>query len=802
MFNDLFSDSGLRFNMIYQKIKIVFTKFKKPIIIVISSIIILVVVAIVFVSPITKYLIEKNDVKYTGRQIKMDWVYVNPFTGYVHISNLKIYEFKSDSVFISMKSLSGNISIMHLFSKALKISNLTFDQPQVIIIQSKSKFNFDDFAITFSSKGKPGPNAKPLHFYFQNIKIKDGHFYYRDIETPINYSIKNVNIESKDGWKWDDNVISANVSFLSGNGTGGMKGSYSMNLKTLNYILNVDVNKFDLRVFEQYLKAYANYGTFRANLDANLKTFGCFKDAENINIHGHLAINDFHFGKTRSEDYLSFNKLVFNVTDVNPMKHRYVFDSMALIHPYYKYENYDYLDNIETMFGKNGDKISAAWVDTDRFNLIRKIAHYIKILAANFFQSDYKINKFAIYKGDVIYNDFSLNEKFSLEFNSLYVLADSVNNDLKHVNFTLKSGVKPYGNISVNLSINPKDSSDFDMQYHIQKLPATLFNPYMIKYTSFPLDRGIIELNGAWKVRNGIISSNNHLLLVDPRMNARVKNKNFSWLPMRLVMFFTRENGNVIDYEIPITGNLKNPKFHLKDVLFHILGNIFVKPATTPYRMEVKSMENEIEKTLTLKWKMRQSSLLPDQERFLKKITNFMNNSPEASISVYPMIYAEKEKEYILFFEAKKKYFLLSQGIKNKVLSKDDSLKIDKMSIKDSMFIKYLNKRASKALMFTVQDKCYNFVGLSYINAKFKKLNQERKDSFLSGFKDKEVENRVKIYKSENTIPFNGFSFYRIEYKGDYPKALTRAYKKMNALNNKDPRKEFKVERQKNKNAL
>jgi hypothetical protein len=387
-----------------------------------------------------------------------------------------------------------------------------------------------------------------------------------------------------------------------------------------------------------------------------------------------------------------------------------------------------------------------------------------------------------------------------LEANSLHIIADSVDNNHKRVKFSLKSGIKPYGNISVNLSINPKDSSDFDMQYHVQRLPATLFNPYMIKYTSFPLDRGTIDLNGSWSVRNGIIRSNNHLLLVDPRVNMRLKNKNFSWLPMRLVMFFTRENGNVIDYEIPITGNLKSPKFHLKDVLFHILGNIFVKPVTTPYRIEVKSIENEIEKTLTLKWQMRQNSLLPDQERFIKKITNFMKNNPEASIAVFPMLYSEKEKEYILFFEAKKKYFLISKGIKNQVLSKDDSLKIDKLSIKDSVFVKYLNKKASKALMFTVQDKCYNFVGLSHINAKLKKLNQERKEAFLSGFKD--VENRVKIYKEVNTIPFNGFSFYRIEYKGDYPKALIRAYKKMNTLNNNDPRKEFKEERQRNKSVL
>ena len=67
-------------------------------------------------------------------------------------------------------------------------------------------------------------------------------------------------------------------------------------------------------------------------------------------------------------------------------------------------------------------------------------------------------------------------------------------------------------------------------------------------------------------------------------------------------MAFIRERGNVIDYEIPITGNLKDPDFHLSDVIFDLLGNIFIKPPTTPYIFQVKNIETEIEKSLTLKW--------------------------------------------------------------------------------------------------------------------------------------------------------------------------------------------------------
>jgi hypothetical protein len=420
----------------------------------------------------------------------------------------------------------------------------------------------------------------------------------------------------------------------------------------------------------------------------------------------------------------------------------------------------------------------------------------------NFFQSDYKINKLAINKGCLKFSDYSLTEKFSIEVNPLYIVADSVNKDRKRVEASFKSGIQPYGHIAVSLSINPKDSGDFDIQYHLQKLPASVFNPYLITYTSFPLDRGTLELNGKWNVKNGIINSDNHLLVIDPRVSKRLRNKDTKWIPMPLVMFFIRERGNIIDYEIPITGNLKSPRFHLHDVIFDILGNIFIKPATIPYRLEVKNVENEIEKSLTLNWKMRQSSLLPNQEIFVNKMVDFLIKYKEASITVYPMQYAEKEKEYIRFFEAKKKYFLLSKNINNHVLSEEDSLKIDKMSVKDSSFVHYLNKHVRDTMLFTIQEKCNKYVDSTIINAKFKQLNKERTDAFMMLFRKKSVEDRVKIYAGENNIPYNGFSFYKIVYRGEFPESLIKAYHQMTELNDVAPRKRFEKEREKIKSAV
>src|ERR1700733_7429145 len=82
------------------------------------------ILVILFISPIAKYVIEKYSVKWTGRQIKMDWAYVNPFTGYAHLSNLKIYEANSDSIFISSEGFSIGMNLRKLLSKEYEITSI------------------------------------------------------------------------------------------------------------------------------------------------------------------------------------------------------------------------------------------------------------------------------------------------------------------------------------------------------------------------------------------------------------------------------------------------------------------------------------------------------------------------------------------------------------------------------------------------------------------------------------------------------------------------------------------------------
>ena len=178
-------------------------------------------------------------------------------------------------------------------------------------------------------------------------------------------------------------------------------------------------------------------------------------------------------------------------------------------------------------------------------------------------------------------------------------------------------------------------------------------------------------------------------------------------------------------------------------------------------------------------------------------MADFLKKNPEATIKVIPQNFEEKEKEYILFYEAKKKYFLTTGANSRHSYNETDSVQVEKMSIKDVKFIAYLNKMVPDSMLFTLQDKCMKLVGASFVDAKFNILKEERYNEFLFYFRENGTEKRLIIASGENVIPYNGFSFYKLQYTGVFPHYLLKAYQKMNELNNEAPRVKFKRNRQK-----
>jgi hypothetical protein len=724
-------------------------------------------------SPLARSLIEKHDVAYTGREISIGRALVNPLAGTLCLKNLVVYELGNDSIFMSGRKFRVNLSLVKLISGVYELSSLKLNDPVINIIREDTVFNFNDIIIKFSVETE----EEILKLNIRNIEIKNGIVYYREDDIPGNLTLSEVYFKSK-GVFWNVDSITGSLSLVPEKGF--VSGNFMFGKEGLDYHVDISISEFALGLFEPYVDKMAGEANLTGIVNLDLIASGNLNQLMKGKARGSFELNDFHIGPGEGMDYISINRLLFQFREINLTDHRFVLDSVLLDKPSILYQLYDTLDNYRRMFyslqardltasGEEGE-------DTDKF--LKSIG-----------EADYYIHSFSVNDATIEFEDYSISEKFSIAADNFNIKADTIDKQNRRVVAVLEGDIRPYGRFDARLSMDPENEENFDFKYEIRNVAASTFNPYLLTYSSHILDHGTIEMHGKWSVRASDINGQNHFIVINPQNTKKIREKDKGWIPVPLILAFVRERGSVIDYDIPVEGNLDDPEFVFCDVITDILRNIVVKPPTTPYRLEVRNAENKIEKTLNVRWKMGQSSIDDEQGRFMKNVARFLKNNPEARIVVQPVFYEEKEKETILIFEARKRYFLQSSDKQANTLTRPDSIKVEKIPVRDTEFMQFLNNSVKGHELLTIQEKCYRLLGREPVNQKYAILVEERKKAFMEYFED--LEDRVEILDIINTQPYNWLSYYDINYKGDIPESLSEAFNKLYEFNTQPPRDEY-----------
>ena len=57
---------------------------------------------------------------------------------------------------------------------------------------------------------------------------------------------------------------------------------------------------------------------------------------------------------------------------------------------------------------------------------------------------------------------------------------------------------------------------------------------------------------------------------------------------MKLGMYLLTDKDNNISIDLPISGNLNDPKFSYRKALLKVLGNLLAKVVTSPFRLDFR----------------------------------------------------------------------------------------------------------------------------------------------------------------------------------------------------------------------
>jgi len=675
--------------------------------VILSSILLgLVLMIIIFISPVSKFLIEKYSEAYTGRKIGMQELSINIFNGSITTKGLIVYEAKSKRPFFKADAIHLNIAVYKLWVGKYDITSVELSNPYLQVIQKGDKFNYDDlmnrfFADDTTKKVK----TKPVKYWASNIQINNATILYTNTKPLTNIKLIKGVVQIP-LIAWDDPIYKIQTAFDLSTG-GSSKALLHLNTNTFDYKAKIDVNQLNIDFLYPYLKDYMKVKSLKGLINTNLWLSGNANQPTAIALSGSIKANDFAIVDATNELLTAIDETNVLIDTINTAKNRYNFRSISMDHPFFRLSMYDKGFNYErimtTPLAMSGDTSSTVYS-----NVFLMMSGYIQEIVREYDVNNYQINQFRVTRGQCIFTDFTHGDKFRYVLDSMTLSSDRLSSANPFLVFSVKSRLNTSGKMRGILKVDPKHYQDIMIDASIKELLITDFNPYSKYYVATPFLNGTISYENQTTVLGGKLDSKNILDIRQIKTGKKVKNSTAMNLPVGLAVSLLKDVKGNIHLDIPVKGSLNDPKFKWGRVIWGVLKNLVIKAATAPFRLLANLFGGKEEDFKEMQFEYTQTDILPNQQTVLDRLAKIAIDKPEIKIELTQVTNIVDETEAIAVFQMKQKYL----GIVNAISTQELKRRTDSITNNDSLFVKYLRSKLpnSQGLQST-EEKCVQLIG-------------------------------------------------------------------------------------------
>ncbi len=659
-------------------------KLKRIIFILFITIVSLLVLAFVFISPIAKYEIEKNSEQWIGRKVKIEKLWVNLFTGSFKITGLKVFEHKSEKVFFSCKRFYLNISVRKLLASKYDITEIKITKPEITITQKGNHFNYDDLLKRFadSTKVKKKTKAAPAEFWVRNFSIDSAVINYSNNKPQTSLSMVNLNT-SCPLIAYNDPAYLFKTDFDLQSG-GNVNAAFHLNSNSLDYHLQLDLKKLNIAFLYPYLRDYIKINSMDGLISSNVVIAGNFNKPTDIASSGLMEVEKFSLVDTTGEKLTAVETFRIGVDSVNTKSNIYRFDTISFNRPYLKFAMYQDGYNFNRIMTEMATNTNVSTATTEEYsNVFQEMAAYVKAITREYEVSSYSAKKFVIDNGQFVFTDYTLEDEFDYNLDRMHIASGNLSSKNERINIEAESRLNNSGKLKGTMSVNPDGFKDMDINYTVKDLILSDINPYFKFYVATPFMDGVVLYESNTTVINNQLKSTNNLHVEKIEVGKKVKMKAAYNLPIRLAVSLLKDVKGNINLDIPVEGNLNDPKYKLGKVIWDIIKNLIIKAATAPFRLLANAFGGKEEDYKEVPFQYLQKGISEDQLRTLDNIVKVLGEKHDLKAELVQVNSKDDETEQLALLQTKKQYLALPAG---DTLSEEQSQKLAGLSNKDSLF--------------------------------------------------------------------------------------------------------------------
>lgn len=139
---------------------------------------------------------------------------------------------------------------------------------------------------------------------------------------------------------------------------------------------------------------------------------------------------------------------------------------------------------------------------------------------------------------------------------------------------------------SMTGTINPLGTNLFaDVTVNFTNTDLTAFTPYTEKYVGRPLQKGKFSMSVHYLVATNALKAENGFYVDQLTLGPKNGSTNATSLPVKLAIALLKDRNGRIQLDVPVTGRIDDPKFKLGPIIWHVVFNLVVKAATSPFSL-------------------------------------------------------------------------------------------------------------------------------------------------------------------------------------------------------------------------
>ncbi|WP_152446885.1 DUF748 domain-containing protein [Janthinobacterium sp. HH01] len=246
-----------------------------------------------------------------------------------------------------------------------------------------------------------------------------------------------------------------------------------------------------------------------------------------------------------------------------------------------------------------------------------------------------RVRRVRVENAKLAFTDLSLRPQFSAKIYELggVITGLSSRRDASS-QIELDGRVDDFGLARIRGKLNPFVPADnTDVNVVFKNVDMVSASPYSMKFAGYKIAEGKISLDLEYKVRQGQLEGNNHIVLDKLTLGERIDSPDALKLPLELALAILKDSDGRIDLGVPVSGNMNDPQFSYGSVVWKAIGNIMTKIVTSPFRALGNLFGVSGDKLESIDFDPGSDVVLPPEREKLKQVAQIL--AKKAQLKLY-----------------------------------------------------------------------------------------------------------------------------------------------------------------------